>query len=83
MANEPLKGTRLVEITESKAKKDWALFVKRIAEEQYPKAKTITLVMDNFKTHNASALHEAFEPSEAKGLWDRFELFIPPNMEAG
>jgi transposase len=77
MANEPLKGARLVEVTESKTKKDWALFVKRIAEE-YPKAKRITLVMDNFKTHNASALYETFEPSEAKRLWDRFEFVYTP-----
>ena len=39
MANEPLQGKRLVEVTEFKTKKDWALFVKKIADEQYPKAK--------------------------------------------
>jgi hypothetical protein len=39
MANEPLKGQRLVEVTESKTKKDWAKFVKRIADEMYPNAK--------------------------------------------
>ncbi|HEY4964478.1 MAG TPA: transposase, partial [Candidatus Saccharimonadales bacterium] len=47
MANEPLKGKRFVEVTEFKTKKEWALFVKRIADEWYPKAKKITLVMDN------------------------------------
>lgn len=78
MANEPLKGTRLVEITETKTKKDWALFIKKVAEKQYPKAKRITLVMDNFKTHHASALYETFEPGEAKRLWDRFEFVYTP-----
>lgn len=78
MANEPLKGKRLVEVTESKTKKDWALFIKRIADKQYPKAKRITLVMDNFKTHNASALYETFEPQEAKRLWDRFAFVYTP-----
>ena len=78
MANEPLQGKRLVEITEYKTKKDWALFVKRIADEQYPKAKKITLVMDNFKTHAASAFYETFEPEEAKKLWDRFEFIFTP-----
>ena len=34
MANEPLKGKRLVEVTEFKTKKDWALFVKSIADEE-------------------------------------------------
>ena len=50
MANEPLKGKRFVEATAFKTKKDWALFVKKIADDWYPKAKKITLVMDNFKT---------------------------------
>lgn len=78
MANEPLKGKRLVEVTEFKTKKDWASFVKRIADELYPKAKKITLVMDNFKTHAASAFYETFEPKEAKKLWDRFEFIFTP-----
>lgn len=78
MANEPLKGQRFVEVTEFKTKEDWALFIKRIADERYPKAKKITLVMDNFKTHNASALYETFEPKEAKRLWDRFEFVYTP-----
>lgn len=78
IANEPLIGNRLVEVTEFKTKKDWAIFMKRIADEQYPDAKKITLVMDNFKTHTASAFYETFEPEEAKRLWDRFEFVFTP-----
>ena len=78
MANEPLKGKRIVEITEYKRKKDWALFIKRIADEFYPDAKKITLVMDNFKTHTPAALYETFDPKEAKRLWDRFDFVFTP-----
>lgn len=78
MANEPLKGRRLVEITELKTKKEWAKFMKRIATEFCPDAKKITLVMDNFKTHDPSAFYEVFEPQEAKRLWDRFEFVYTP-----
>ncbi len=78
MANEPLKGKRVVEITEFKTKKDWAKFVKRIADQMYPNAKKIRLVMDNFKTHAASAFYETFEPVEAKRLRDRFEFVFTP-----
>ena len=78
MANAPLKGGRLVEITEFKKKKDWAKFTKRIADEMYPNAKKITLVMDNFKTHSIGAFYEAFEPIEAKRLIDRFEFVFTP-----
>ena len=78
LANEPLKGKRMVEVTENKTKKDWAIFVKKIADEMYPKAKKITLVMDNYKTHSASAFYETFELEEAKRLWDRFEFVFTP-----
>jgi hypothetical protein len=78
MANEPLTGKRFAEVTEFKTKKDWATFIKVIANEQYPTAKKITLVMDNFKTHTASAFYETFEPDEAKRLWDRFEFVYTP-----
>lgn len=78
MANEPLKGKRYVEITEYKTKKDWAKFVKKIADEMYPHAKKIRLVMDNFKTHDASAFYETFPPEEAKRIRDRFEFVFTP-----
>lgn len=78
MANEPLAGKRYVQVTETKKKTDWALFVKEIADKHYPKASKIRLVMDNFGTHKASALYETFEPQEAKRLWDRFEFIYTP-----
>jgi hypothetical protein len=78
MANEPLKGKRLVEVTERKTKVDWATFVKQISDEMYPEAKKITLVMDNFKPHSTGAFYEAFEPVEAKRLMDRFEFVFTP-----
>lgn len=52
--------------------------MKRIADEIHPMAKKIRLVMDNFKTHDASAFYETFVPKEAKQLWDRFELAFYP-----
>ena len=77
LANEPLKGQRLVEITQRKTKKDRAKFVKQI-EEMYPTAQRITLIMDNFKTHSIGAFYETFEPEEAKRLIDRFEFINTP-----
>ena len=78
MANEPLKGKRFVEVTECKKKGDWAGFIKQIADEKYPTAKKITLVMDNYTTHTAGALYETFEPNEAKRIWDRFDFVYTP-----
>ena len=50
--------------------------MKRIADEIYPQAKKIKLVMDNFKTHNASTFYETFDPKEAKRVRDSFELMF-------
>ena len=44
----------------------------------YPKAKKITLVMDNLKTHDPSSLYETFAPDEAKRIWDRFDFVYTP-----
>ncbi len=77
IANEPLAGRRTVKITERKTKKDWAEFIKEIADD-YKDAKKITLVMDNLNTHKASSLYDRFQPKEAKRIWDRFEFVFTP-----
>jgi len=77
LMSEPLAGKRLVKITGRKTKRDWALFVKEIAQT-YKNAEKITLVMDNFSTHKPGSLYETFSPEEAKALWDRFEFVCTP-----
>ena len=78
MANEPLAGKRYVKVTERKTKTDWATFIKEIADQYYPSAKKIRLVMDNLATHKPAALYETFSPVEAKRIWDRFEFIYTP-----
>jgi hypothetical protein len=78
MAAEPLTGKRFISITERKTRKEWAEFVKHIADDLYPDAVKIRLVMDNLATHKAAALYERFQPGEAKRLWDRFEFIYTP-----
>lgn len=78
MANEPLKGKRFVEITETKTKKDWAFFIKSIADEYYKDAEVISLVMDNLNTHQPGSLYEVFEPEEANRLLKRFNFIYTP-----
>ena len=78
IASEPLKGKRYVEVTERKTKIDWAIFIKKIADEWYRNAEKIILIMDNLSTHKPSALYETFKPKEAKRIWDRFEFVYTP-----
>jgi hypothetical protein len=78
LANEPLAGFRTVEITDTKRKVDWAEFIKEIADEHYPDAELITLIMDNYGTHTPGAFYERYEPAEAKRILDRFEFVFTP-----
>ena len=77
MANEPLAGFRMVEVTKRKTKTDWAKFIRMISLK-YPEAERITLVMDNLSTHKPGSFYSTFSPVEAKLLWDRFEFVYTP-----
>ena len=77
MAVEPLAGHRIVKVTKRKTKKDYAKFMKNLAE-QYPDAEKITLVQDNLNTHNPSSFYEIFSAPEAFALSQRFEMIYTP-----
>lgn len=78
VAFEPLTGWRRVEVTERRRKQEFAEQVRRIAEEDYPKAQKIRVVLDNLSTHTASAFYEAFAPERARRLARRIELVYTP-----
>jgi hypothetical protein len=77
IAYEPLTGASLVRVSETRGKKDWAWFVKEIAD-MYKTAELITLVMDNLVSHEPGSLYEMFPPEEARRLWGRFEFVYTP-----
>lgn len=77
LACEPLVGTRTVEVTERKTKKDWAYFLEEISDH-YKTAQKITLVMDNLNTHEPGSFYEVFPPDKAKAIWGRFEFVYTP-----
>jgi DDE superfamily endonuclease len=78
MAVEPLGGIRHVEATERKTAVDFARFLRRVSEEWYADAERIVLVCDNLNTHTPACLYEAFEPTEARRLVERFEWHHTP-----
>lgn len=77
IACEPLTGKRMVKVTERKNALDWACFMEDVAA-QYEHAEKITLVMDNFSTHNAGSFYEKFTPDKARALMDKFEFVYTP-----
>lgn len=75
---EPLAGKRFVKATDQRTRKDWAHAMKELADEKYPQAEKIVIVMDNLNTHSPVSFYETFEPNEAKRLSDRFEFHHTP-----
>ena len=75
---EPLKGWRKLEVTARRTRLDWANQIRHLVDVDYPKAKRITLVMDNLNTHTAASLYEAFEPAEARRLIEKLEIVHTP-----
>jgi hypothetical protein len=78
MISEPLAGWRHVVVTERRTAKDFAGVLRWLAEEAYPEAERVVLVMDNLNTHKLASLYEAFEPERARRLAERFEVHHTP-----
>jgi hypothetical protein len=75
---EPLAGKRFVNVTDQRTRKDWAHVMKELADEHYPLAKKIVIVMDNLNTHSPASFYETFEPEEARRLVERFDFHYTP-----
>ena len=74
----PLQGWREVSVRERRTRVDYAQCLRALAEEPFPQAEKIVLVQDNLNTHAAASLYEAFEPTTARRLLERFECHDTP-----
>jgi hypothetical protein len=75
---EPLTGWRHVAVTDQRTRADWAHEIRNLVDVYRPKAKRITLVMDNLNTHSLGSLYEAFPPEEARRIIHRLEVVHTP-----
>jgi hypothetical protein len=78
MISEPLAGWRHVMVTERRTAKDFAEVVRWLAEDVYPVAEKVVLVMDNLSTHKLASLYEAFPPEQARRIAERIEVHHTP-----
>ena len=78
MLFEPLAGKRHIEITDQRRRIEWAEVMQIVADELYPEAEKIVVVLDNLNTHVLAAFYLTFEPSEARRLIERFEFHYTP-----
>lgn len=75
---EPAAGQRRIVVTNQRTKADFADMMKLLADELYPEAEKIRVVMDNLNTHNPYALYERFDPEEAGRILRRLEFHYTP-----
>jgi hypothetical protein len=78
VAFEPSTRWRSVEVTGRRRDQEFGEQVRRIAEEDYPQAEKIRLVLDNLSTYTPSAFYESFPAEQAQTLARRIELGHTP-----
>jgi hypothetical protein len=75
---EPQAGWRHIAVTEQRTMQDFARQMKWLADEAYPHATVIRVIMDNLNTHKPASLYETFAPQEARRLLKRLEFHYTP-----
>ena len=78
MSFEPLSGWRELVVTERRRKREFALAMRRLLEERYPRAQKVRVVLDNLSTHTAAAFYETFPAEVARDLTRRIEFVYTP-----
>ena len=71
-------GRRYVEVTDTRTKQDFTLYVKKLVDEVFHGAETLRLVVDNLNTHKESAFYEAFDRDEAERILGKVEFHYTP-----
>jgi transposase len=74
----PLQNWRHVKVTERRTAVDWAACMRELVDVHFPDAERIVVVLDNLNTHLPASLYAAFEPAEAKRIWDKLEFHYTP-----
>jgi DDE superfamily endonuclease len=78
VAFEPLTGWRSVQVRERRRGREFAEFMRHLAEDLYPKAEKIRLVVDNLNIHSAASFYEVFDAEQARELSRRVEFRYTP-----
>ena len=74
LAFEPLGGWREAKVTDSRARVDWAHFIREMVDGRYKEAERVVLVMDQLNTPSPASLYEVFPPGETRRIADRLEV---------
>ena len=74
----PLANWRHVEVTDRRARVDFAFCLKALVDDFYPDADAIHVVADNLNTHKLASLYVAFPAQEAHRIAQRIRLYSTP-----
>ena len=75
---EPKAGWRRLDVTERRTAVDFAHAMLRLADQHYPEAEKVRVVLDNLNTHTPASLYKAFEPAEARRILRKLEFHHTP-----
>jgi DDE superfamily endonuclease len=78
VAFEPLTGWRGVQVRERRRGREFAEFVRQLADDLYPRAEKIRLVVDNLNIHTPASFYEVFDAERARRLSRRIEFCYTP-----
>nr|VFK04859.1 MAG: DDE superfamily endonuclease [Candidatus Kentron sp. H] len=78
MFYDPFENRRRVDVADNHTAKQWAEGVRKLAQEDYPEARRIALLMDNLNTHTGASLYKTFPPALARELMDKSEFVHTP-----
>ena len=78
VAVEPKNGNRIIKVTDTRTKRDFAIFVEDLLEHHFAKADYIRLVVDNLNTHFAGSLIKTFGKRKAGRLLKRIRFIYTP-----
>ncbi len=78
LATEPLTGWVATAVTDRRRTTEWIDRMVELADEHYPDAECIRVVLDNLSTHNPAAFYRFFPPDQAHAYLNRFEFHFTP-----
>lgn len=74
----PLLGWRRVTSSAQRTREDWAREIKRLIDEDFPRARKIKLICDNLNTHQIASLYQTFPPEQAHRLARKLDICYTP-----
>lgn len=78
VAVEPKAGKRVIAVTKTRKKSDFANFVAELVHQVYPNAIKVRLVLDNLNTHFPTSFYETFSKAKADQILKRIEFWYTP-----